>query len=617
MLRLGSDGTGSLPAPSGLTSGAQPVGEVAPRARASATRPRARRGRRRRSGRALGSERGQRRDQQADQRDGEQRAGHEHVRVRGRARDDQLRRQRRGVAAGVGVGDGVPSGIASSPGWRRQRRRRRSSPPEPPDAAAARAEVRQRARVGRVGRRRGGAEPARAPAWPAPASPSRSAWASASLSRPELLLLLLALAGVVALDRRRQRVAEVRVLLLVGVLDRAPRPLERLLACGRSRRSARRARSRGRCCRTVLALRSRSSRFARACSSGVGVGVGRRRGRRRRGRRRASASGRVLGRGRGARGPPARGPPQPLSGGRACPPHSRSDEAPSSRQRASHQRCSAMPGLEHGPAPARPAPPRRARPPRAPPRSPRPARAWWRACASANPAGSAPKKIFSIPGKRNSPKRVSGSASHASSAARPRVGQRERPPPPAAALHVLVEVARRRQPRRLGVEARVRHGEEVLHRLREHALEPVRRAAARASRASRARRRRSTSAGSRPCARPSRRRTVHHVPYRTNYEVDMPDFDAVVVGASLAGCATAIHLGRAGHRVALVEQAGPTRPPTSACAGTSSSPAPSPRSSGSACWRSSRPPAPCAGTRACGRRYGWFAEPPGDERRAR
>ena len=45
-----------------------------------------------------------------------------------------------------------------------------------------------------------------------------------------------------------------------------------------------------------------------------------------------------------------------------------------------------------------------------------------------------------------------------------------------------------------------------------------------------------------------------------------------------------------------------TRRPTSASAATSSSPAPSPRSSGSACWRSSRRPAPCAGTRACGRR---------------
>src|SRR5260221_2390474 len=33
-----------------------------------------------------------------------------------------------------------------------------------------------------------------------------------------------------------------------------------------------------------------------------------------------------------------------------------------------------------------------------------------------------------------------------------------------------------------------------------------------------------------------------------------PDYDAIVVGASLAGCATAILLGRAGARVALVEK---------------------------------------------------------------
>src|SRR5919197_1732038 len=48
--------------------------------------------------------------------------------------------------------------------------------------------------------------------------------------------------------------------------------------------------------------------------------------------------------------------------------------------------------------------------------------------------------------------------------------------------------------------------------------------------------------------------TVHLVPYGSDHEVTMPDFDAVVVGASLAGSATAIHLGRAGARVALVEQ---------------------------------------------------------------
>jgi flavin-dependent dehydrogenase len=35
---------------------------------------------------------------------------------------------------------------------------------------------------------------------------------------------------------------------------------------------------------------------------------------------------------------------------------------------------------------------------------------------------------------------------------------------------------------------------------------------------------------------------------------DSPDYDAVVVGASLAGCATAILLGRAGARIALVEK---------------------------------------------------------------
>ena len=35
---------------------------------------------------------------------------------------------------------------------------------------------------------------------------------------------------------------------------------------------------------------------------------------------------------------------------------------------------------------------------------------------------------------------------------------------------------------------------------------------------------------------------------------DRTDFDAVIVGGSIAGCATAIHLGRAGRRVALVER---------------------------------------------------------------
>src|SRR4051795_4432852 len=35
---------------------------------------------------------------------------------------------------------------------------------------------------------------------------------------------------------------------------------------------------------------------------------------------------------------------------------------------------------------------------------------------------------------------------------------------------------------------------------------------------------------------------------------DRPAYDAVIVGASLAGCAAAIQLGRAGLRVALVEK---------------------------------------------------------------
>src|SRR5919112_6402313 len=47
-------------------------------------------------------------------------------------------------------------------------------------------------------------------------------------------------------------------------------------------------------------------------------------------------------------------------------------------------------------------------------------------------------------------------------------------------------------------------------------------------------------------------RTVHPEPYGSDDA--MTDFDAVIVGASLAGCATAIHLGRAGANVALVER---------------------------------------------------------------
>ena len=168
-------------------------------------------------------------DQQAEQRDGEQRAGHEHVRVRGGARDDQLRRRHRRRPRPTGVGDGVPSGIASSPGWRRQRvdaarvAAGAGAPPLPaPKSGSAPESGELDGGGGRRGRRRGRRRR------PAPAWPSRSASASRRCcASSQLLLLLLALAGVVALDRRRQRVAEVGVLLLVGVLDRPPRPLER------------------------------------------------------------------------------------------------------------------------------------------------------------------------------------------------------------------------------------------------------------------------------------------------------------------------------------------------------------------------------------------------------
>ena len=81
----------------------------------------------------------------------------------------------------------------------------------------------------------------------------------------------------------------------------------------------------------------------------------------------------------------------------------------------------------------------------------------------------------------------------------------------------------------------------------------------------------------------------------------MPDFDAVVVGASLAGCATAIHLGRAGHRVALVDK----RPDPAAykrvCGHfVQSSAVPALERLG--VLEELEAAAPCAGTRACGRR---------------
>src|SRR5829696_4491458 len=110
-------------------------------------------------------------------------------------------------------------------------------------------------------------------------------------------------------------------------------------------------------------------------------------------------------------------------------------------------------------------------------------------------------------------------------------------------------------------------------------------------------------------------RTVHHVPYRPNQRgLAMTDFDAVVVGASLAGCATVIHLGRAGHRVALVDKR------------------PDPEAFKRVCGhfiQSSAVPAlgrlgilaelDAAGAARGHARvwtpYGWFADPPGERRR--
>ena len=66
------------------------------------------------------------------------------------------------------------------------------------------------------------------------------------------------------------------------------------------------------------------------------------------------------------------------------------------------------------------------------------------------------------------------------------------------------------------------------------------------------------------------------------------DYDVVIAGASLAGCATAIALGRAGASVALVEKR-PDPAPSSAPARTSSRPRRCPRWNASTCSnRSSR-----------------------------
>ena len=251
-------------------------------------------------------------------------------------------------------------------------------------------------------------------------------------------------ARVVALDRRRQGVAEVGVLLLVGVLDRAPRPLERPLRCGRSRRCARRARSRGRCgARSSPCGRARRARpapappaWGSASASAWPTGSGRATG---------SASERVLGRGRGHEDRQREDRRSPCQAGAHRP---FILEARRRRARASapsHQWCSSIPVSSTARRPAeqlhlaalgrvahrleaRRQLARDAAP--APPRT-RPGRRRRRSSAS---PGS---------GTRRSASRAP--PSHACSASRPRsvsANVRRRRP---AALDPLLEVARRRQ----------------------------------------------------------------------------------------------------------------------------------------------------------------------------
>src|SRR5262249_27925323 len=47
---------------------------------------------------------------------------------------------------------------------------------------------------------------------------------------------------------------------------------------------------------------------------------------------------------------------------------------------------------------------------------------------------------------------------------------------------------------------------------------------------------------------------MEHPGHASHASTDSPDYDAVIVGASRAGCAAAIFVARAGARVALVDQ---------------------------------------------------------------
>ena len=92
------------------------------------------------------------------------------------------------------------------------------------------------------------------------------------------------------------------------------------------------------------------------------------------------------------------------------------------------------------------------------------------------------------------------------------------------------------------------------------------------------------------------------------------EYDAVVVGASLAGCTTAILLGGRAP-ASRWSRSSPTRRPSSACARTSSRPRRCRPSNASACSSRSSPPAACARCVHAWTPWGWIEAPP--ERAAR
>ena len=85
-----------------------------------------------------------------------------------------------------------------------------------------------------------------------------------------------------------------------------------------------------------------------------------------------------------------------------------------------------------------------------------------------------------------------------------------------------------------------------------------------------------------------------------------PDYDAVIVGGSLAGCTTAIFLGRAGRARRPGREAARPATPSSASARTSSRPRRCRRSNASGCSSRSSQPAACAPGSRPGRAWGWI-----------